>query len=187
MVDVMKLLWRGARKTSPQINLVFVLRSREKTSFFTGSLSFTVINGTRYLVAETQRGYFATNFHTHTHTIFETFYHFARSTRGGRSHREFKYSAVLAEETGSKKVSVSRRSLRATIRTKRKEESRQRRTGRIHGSCRLNGTELKSFAWWQARHVVVVVVLVLIVVVASWAWQSTRRRHACLSFPVRSV
>jgi len=62
---------------------------------------------------------------------------------------------------------------------KDKDEAKRRRR-RNKGAldpCRLNGTELKSFARRQARHVVVVVVL---------AWQSSRRRHTCLSFSLLS-
>lgn len=61
----------------------------------------------------------------------------------------------------------------------RKTDDEKRRNERTLGSCRLNGTELKSFAWRQARHVVVVVA-------GFSTWQSSRRQHACLLFPVRS-
>lgn len=67
------------------------------------------------------------------------------------------------------------------IRMKREGERKtdDERNERTLGSCRLNGTELKSFAWRQARHVVVVVD-------GFSTWQSGHRRHACLLFPVRS-
>lgn len=111
--------------------------------------------------------------------------HTSTSKHDGRSRREFKYSAMLVDGTDSKKVQFRERG-----RARRNEdEAWRRRKGRTTketrrwedertlGPCRLNGTELKSFAWRQARHVVVVVV-------GSWAWQSSRQRHACLPFPV---
>lgn len=100
-----------------------------------------------------------------------------------RWRREFKYSTVFADETDSKKVQFAEAAeLGGRIRMKRggerKTDDERRWNERTLGSCRLNGTELKSFAWRQARHVVVVD--------GFSTWQSGRRRHACLLFPVRS-
>lgn len=102
--------------------------------------------------------------------------HTSTSKHGGRSYREFKYFATFVGGTDSKKVQFCERNrARNTdeVRKLGKRTCRRRRWGeRIFGPCQLNGTELKSFAWRQARHVVA----------GSWAWQSSRQRHACLPF-----
>jgi len=97
------------------------------------------------------------------------------SKHGARLHWEFKYSATFVATKPIRRSFCERDRVRRNKDEARKEKTMMRR----RKDSRLNGTELKSFAWRQARHVAAAVAA------GSWAWQSSRQRHACLPFLVR--